>query len=89
MSSSIEVSVGDHAQPTREIWEITERKVYTYGLNSTFNDKVAEIPTPTPVTVDLKITDKTGNQLHRVQDDPDAADKLLRLDPRRNGYEDV
>lgn len=60
----IEVSVGDYAQPAREVWEITERKVYTYGLNPTFNDKVAEISTAIPIMVDLKITDKGGNQLY-------------------------
>lgn len=60
----IELSVGGYAQPAKEVWEIAERKVYTYGLNPTFNDKVAEISTPTPVTVDLKITDKAGNQLY-------------------------
>jgi len=60
----IEVSVGAYAQPARETFSITQRKVYYYGLNPTFNDKVAQVSTPTPVTVDLRITDNTGKQLY-------------------------
>lgn len=60
----IEVSVGEYAQPAREVYEISERGIFTYGLNPTFNDKVAEVTTPTPVTVDLKMTDKAGNQIY-------------------------
>lgn len=60
----IEVSVGDYAQPARYVYEITEQEVYKYGLNPTFSAKVAEISTPTPVTVDVKVTQKTGEQLY-------------------------
>ena len=60
----IEIRVGDYAQAAREIWEISENQKYSYGLNPTFNDKVAEVSTPTPVTVDLVVTDKAGNQLY-------------------------
>ena len=62
-SGIVEVSVGDYAQPGRVVWEISEKRVYTYKLNPTFNEKVAQVSTPTPVTVDLKITDKSGRQL--------------------------
>ena len=60
----IEVSVGDYAQPARYVYEITEQEVYKYGLNPTFSAKVAEISTPTPVTVDIRVTQKTGEQLY-------------------------
>jgi hypothetical protein len=60
----IEVSVGDYAQPARYVYEITKQDVYKYGLNPTFNAKVAEISTPTPVTASLKITLKTGEQIY-------------------------
>lgn len=60
----IEVSVGDYAQPARYVYEIAKQDVYKYPLNPTFNAKVAEISTPTPVTVNLKITLKTGEQIY-------------------------
>jgi hypothetical protein len=60
----IEVSVGEYAQPARKEFEIYERKVYDYWLSPTFNEKIAQVSSPTPVTVDLKITDKKGNQLY-------------------------
>lgn len=63
-SGIIEVSVGDYAQPARYVYEIAKQDVYKYGLNPTFNAKVAEISTPTPVTVSLKITLKTGEQIY-------------------------
>jgi len=63
-SGIMEISVGEYAQPAREVYEITRKDVYTYGLNPTFNEKIAQISTPTPVTVDLKITDKSGAQLY-------------------------
>ena len=59
----IEVSIGDYAQPARYVYEITTQEVYKYGLNPTFSAKIAEISTPTPVTVNLKVTQKTGAQL--------------------------
>jgi hypothetical protein len=62
-SGIIEVSVGDYAQPARYVYEIAKQDVYKYPLNPTFNAKVAEISTPTPVTVNLKITLKTGEQI--------------------------
>jgi len=63
-SGIMEISVGEYAQPAREVYEIAQKNVYTYGLNPTFNEKIAQISTPTPVTVDLKITDKSGAQLY-------------------------
>ena len=60
----IEVSIGDYAQPARYVYEIAKQDVYKYGLNPTFNTKVAEISTPTPVTANLKITLKTGEQIY-------------------------
>jgi hypothetical protein len=63
-SGIIEVSVGDYAQPARYVYEIAKQDVYKYGLNPTFNAKVAEISTPTPVTASLKITLKTGEQIY-------------------------
>ena len=60
----IEVSVGVYAQPARESFSVTQRKVYYFGLNPTFNDKIAQVSTPTPITVDLKITDNAGKQLY-------------------------
>jgi len=64
LSGIIEVSVGNYAQPARQLYEISKKDVYKYGLNPTFNDKVAAITTATPVTVDFKITDKSGSQLY-------------------------
>jgi hypothetical protein len=60
----IELSVGDYAQPARIPYVLSQQEVYTYGLNPTFNNKIAEITSPTPITVDLKITDKSGTQLY-------------------------
>jgi len=60
----IELSVGTYAQPARESFSVTQHKVYYIGLNPTFNDKVAQVSTPTPVTVDLRITDNAGKQLY-------------------------
>ena len=61
-SGIIEVSVGDYAQTARKSWEITEKKVYYFRLSPTFTEKLAQISSPTPVTVDLKITTKAGVQ---------------------------
>ena len=63
-SGVIEVSIGDYAQPAKVVYDITQYKVYTYGLNPTFNDKVGQISSPKPVTVDLKVTDNSGNQIY-------------------------
>ncbi|MEM4251648.1 MAG: zinc ribbon domain-containing protein, partial [Candidatus Bathyarchaeia archaeon] len=61
-SGIIEVSVGDYAQPVREAWEVTEKRVYSFSLNPAFTEKLATVTSPTPVTVDLKITGKDGVQ---------------------------
>lgn len=60
----IELSVGDYAQPARKVFEMAEQRKYIYGLSPTFNNKIAEVTSPTPVTVDLKITTKKGGQLY-------------------------
>ncbi len=60
----IELSIGEYAQPARRVFEIYEQGKYTYGLSPTFSNKIAEVTSPTPVTVNLKITDKKGGQVY-------------------------
>jgi len=63
ISGNVEVDVGDYASPGIVPFTIQPGQVGWVGVNPTFNDNVAQVSSPTPITVYVKVTDSSGNQL--------------------------
>jgi len=63
ISGNVEVDVGDYASPGIVPFTIQPGQVGWLGVNPTFNNNIAQVSSPTPITVYVKVTDSSGNQL--------------------------
>jgi len=63
ISGNVEVDVGDYASPGIVPFTIQAGQIGWVGVNPTFNDNIAQVSSPTPITVYVKVTDSSGNQL--------------------------
>ncbi|HYW01095.1 MAG TPA: hypothetical protein VE862_06465 [Candidatus Acidoferrum sp.] len=63
ISGNVEVDVGSYASPGIVSFTIQPGQVGWIGVNPTFNNNIAQISSPTPITVYVKVTDSSGNQL--------------------------
>ena len=63
ISGNVEVDVGNYASPGIVPFTIQAGQVGWVGVNPTFNDNIAQVSSPTPITVYVKVTDSSGNQL--------------------------
>ncbi len=63
ISGNVEVDVGSYASPGIVSFTIKPGQVGWVEVNPTFNNNIAQISSPTPITVYVKVTDSSGNQL--------------------------
>jgi len=63
ISGNVEVDVGNYASPGIVSFTIQPGQVGWVEVNPTFNNNIAQISSPTPITVYVKVTDSSGNQL--------------------------